>query len=388
MSRSFILEDDDKPVNRPLTRFRPVFSLRNGIYTPLERLRLRHPDASLYFRHPDAGYRALAAQYETLLPAAPPLGPEDNPTAEVQGYPTPRDAETITTDGLTPFELLDGIGDMIAADLELLRAAPAGGDFRSGTQLQSSEFVEDCRAMFHGFAPTLVGDADAFFIHRDARILPGVVLDGRDGPVVIDAGVQIGPSSYIAGPFYAGPEARLDNLHASGGCILGRHVRAGGEIGNAVMNDFSNKHHEGFLGHSVLGRWVNLGALTTTSDLKNNYGRIRIKVAEEFRPTGTEPRLLDVDTGRIKFGSVIGDCVKTAIGTMLNTGTVLDAGSNVFGGSPPAYLPPLRWGVKDPSSTYKPDRFLDDCRLIFARRGEAPGPTLAGFVAGLTSNHS
>ena len=234
----------------------------------------------------------------------------------------------------------------------------------------------------------IVGDPLQLFIHESAKILPGSVFDTRGGPIIIDRDVQISPFCYFEGPVYAGPGARLDNLRLTGGSVLGPGVRAGGEIENSIFDAFSNKHHEGFVGHSILGRWVNLGALTTTSDLKNNYGGVRLQIdnaypiAPDLVPLAaaggpgpdatTHPALLD--TGTIKFGSLIGDCVKTAIGTLLNTGTVLDAGSNVFGGSPPKYLPPLAWGLEGRS--YDRERFLADCAKIFARREQTPPDAL------------
>lgn len=94
----------------------------------------------------------------------------------------------------------------------------------------------------------------------------------------------------------------IDNARITGGCIIGHTCRIGGEVENSMIGNFSNKHHEGFLGHSFLGSWVNIGALATTSDLKNNYGFIRIKIGEE-----------QINTETIKFGSIIGDFSKIGI---------------------------------------------------------------------------
>src|SRR5690606_30883481 len=114
---------------------------------------------------------------------------------------------------------------------------------------------------------------------------------------------------------------------------------------------------DGFVGHSILGHWTNLGALTTTSNLKNTYGRIRLDVAGE-----------QVSTGRQFVGSLIGDHAKTAIGTMLSTGTVVGAGANVFGdGRPPRWIPPFAWGLSG-SEQMNVDGFLSIAGRVMPRR--------------------
>ena len=152
-------------------------------------------------------------------------------------------------------------------------------------------------------------------------------------------------------------------------------MRAGGEIENSIIGDYSNKHHEGFIGHSVLGNWVNIGALATTSDLKNNYGEVRL-VLPEGNPANSG--LKEVSSGTIKFGSILGDCVKISIGSMLYTGTVIDAGSNIFGGNPGKYMPPLSWGLN--GEKYDPERFIKDQKVIFQRRGQNPHPQMRNLV--------
>lgn len=185
---------------------------------------------------------------------------------------------------------------------------------------------------------------------------PGVVLDARHGPIWLDRAVEVRAFSRIAGPAYAGPHTVLlggpyDEVSA------GPHCKLHGEIEATVVLGYSNKAHDGFLGHAYLGQWVNLGALTTNSDLKNNYGSIRL-----WTPHG------EVDTGEMKLGCLLGDHVKTAIGTMLNTGTVVGAGSNVFGGMPPKYVPPFSWCTGASLQDYDVDRFLATAEVVMARR--------------------
>jgi hypothetical protein len=131
-----------------------------------------------------------------------------------------------------------------------------------------------------------------------------------------------------------------------------------GEIASSVFLGYANKAHDGFVGHSIVGHWVNLGAGTTTSNLKNTYGLVRLTAAGE-----------QIETGRLNVGTLFGDHAKTAIGTMLGTGTIISAGANVFGGPPPKYLLPFAWGVGGESMTE--EGFLRVAQRVMARRDVA-----------------
>ena len=162
----------------------------------------------------------------------------------------------------------------------------------------------------------------------------------------------------LKGPLYVGAGTLI-----AGGTVatssIGPMCRVRGEISKSVLIGFTNKAHDGYLGHAFVGSWVNLGALTTNSDLKNNYGTVKV-----WTPEG------DVDTGHIKVGCFLGDHVKTGIGTMLNTGTVVGAGSNLFGGTmPPVSVPPFSWGSGSRLTRYRLKDFLGTARRVMARRG-------------------
>jgi hypothetical protein len=125
-----------------------------------------------------------------------------------------------------------------------------------------------------------------------------------------------------------------------------------------VFLGYANKSHDGFVGHSVVGHWVNLGALTTTSNLKNTYGPVRLDIAGHR-----------IETGRQNLGTLFGDHAKTAIGTMLATGTVVSAGANLFGPpTPPRYVPPFAWGGQD-DARLTADGFLRVAERVMPRRG-------------------
>lgn len=201
----------------------------------------------------------------------------------------------------------------------------------------------------------VLGDAP-IVLGRNVALEPGTVLDASQGPIWLDDHVVVRAFSRLAGPLYVGPGSRLlgGAFEASS---IGPVCRVRGEVAESTFLGYANKAHDGFLGHALVGMWVNLGAFTTNSDLKNNYGAVRM-----WTPEGV------LDTGAIKLGALVGDHVKTAIGTLLNTGTVIGPGANIFGGSPPKHVPPFAWGGADPASHHDIDRFLDTAALAMGRR--------------------
>ena len=140
---------------------------------------------------------------------------------------------------------------------------------------------------------------------------------------------------------------------------IGPVCKVRGEVTDSVLVGYCNKAHDGHLGHAVLGRWVNLGAGTINSDLKNTYSPVRVRL-----PRG------DVDTGLLKVGSFIGDHVKTGIGTLLTTGAVIGAASNLFGGRmPPQCVPAFSWGEGAELGEHQVDKFLATAEIAMRRRG-------------------
>jgi UDP-N-acetylglucosamine diphosphorylase / glucose-1-phosphate thymidylyltransferase / UDP-N-acetylgalactosamine diphosphorylase / glucosamine-1-phosphate N-acetyltransferase / galactosamine-1-phosphate N-acetyltransferase len=191
-----------------------------------------------------------------------------------------------------------------------------------------------------------------------AAIEPGSAFDTSKGPIWLDHEAEVRAFSRLAGPAYIGPGSIV-----LGGAVeavsLGPMCRVRGELAESVCIGYVNKQHDGHMGHAYLGRWVNLGAGTTNSDLKNNYGTIRV-----WTPRG------EVDTGLVKMGSMIGDHVKTGIGLLLNTGTVIGAGSNLFGGAmPPTNVPPFSWGSGRELVEYRLDKFIEVAERVMSRRG-------------------
>jgi UDP-N-acetylglucosamine diphosphorylase/glucosamine-1-phosphate N-acetyltransferase len=197
------------------------------------------------------------------------------------------------------------------------------------------------------------------------RIMPGVVIGNHAGPVWIGAQTEIEPHTYLEGPLFIGPNCRIKTgTRFYGGCALGPHCRVGGEIFSTVMQGCDNKQHDGFVGNSVIGQWVNLGADTVTSNLKNDYSAVKVQVGRER-----------VDTGEQYIGLMCGDHTKTGINTMFNTGTVVGVAANVYGGGyPPRYVPSFVWGGAQGRQRGDLERTLDTARTVMRRRGHELTP--------------
>jgi UDP-N-acetylglucosamine diphosphorylase/glucosamine-1-phosphate N-acetyltransferase len=195
------------------------------------------------------------------------------------------------------------------------------------------------------------------------EVEPGVYVDVREGPVRLSEGVHVHGPARLVGPLFVGPGTRILGGHVAASTIGAVSV-VRGEVADSVLLGYTNKAHDGYIGHALVGRWVNLGAFTTNSDLKNNYGTVAVPTPDGKR-----------DTGLLKVGCFLGDHVKTGIGTLLGTGTVIGAGSNVFGGvMTPAFVPPFSWGVGSALGTHRLDKFFATAERAMARRGQRLTP--------------
>jgi UDP-N-acetylglucosamine diphosphorylase/glucosamine-1-phosphate N-acetyltransferase len=204
---------------------------------------------------------------------------------------------------------------------------------------------------------TIIGDRSRVLVDASAIIEPHVVFDVTSGPILIGAGTSVRAFTRIVGPCAIGRSSNIlgDRVH---GCSIGDHCNIRGEISETVVLGHANKVHDGFVGHSYLGRWVNLGAGTITSNLKNTYGPVMF-----WTPAGLR------DSGTLKLGTFFGDHAKVGIGMRLTTGTVVGAGANIYGSAmPPKYVPPFSWGEGDSLGTYRLDKFLEVTSRAMARR--------------------
>lgn len=198
------------------------------------------------------------------------------------------------------------------------------------------------------------------FLDEGAVVKPGCVLDAEDGPIYIGKNATIFPQATIIGPVSVGDMSWIKiGAQIYEATSIGPLSKVGGEVEGTIIHGYSNKQHGGFLGHSYIGAWVNLGADTNNSDLKNNYGTVRVTLGNE-----------QIDTGEQFVGLTMGDHSKSAINSMFNTGTVVGVSVNVFGhGFPPKYVPSFSWGAAgETSTTYNVERAISVARRVMARR--------------------
>ena len=213
----------------------------------------------------------------------------------------------------------------------------------------------------HLSAMALVGPADRLSIHESVRIDPYTVFDTLNGPITVASGAIIQPFTRIEGPCFIGKDTQLFRANLRGGVTIGPNCRIGGEVEESIVHGFSNKYHEGFLGHSYICEWVNLGAITSNSDLRNDYGEVHV-------PLGGDP----VATGQAKVGCFLGDHTRTGLGSMLNTGTAIGVMCNVLpaGLLLPKHVPSFTavlYGRVAPGFTI--EQLFSTARIVMGRRG-------------------
>ena len=215
----------------------------------------------------------------------------------------------------------------------------------------------------HLTTAALVGPVDQLCIHDSARIDPYTVFDTTNGPITVAAGAWVQPFTRVEGPSYIGPGTQLFRANIRGGVTIGPNCRIGGEVEASIVHGHSNKYHEGFLGHAYVGEWVNLGAITSNSDLRNDYGEVYV-------PIGGDP----VATGQAKVGCFLGDHTRTGLGSMLNTGTAIGVMCNVLPAGPllPKHVPSFTavlYGRVAPG--FPIDQMFATARIVMGRRGRA-----------------
>lgn len=204
----------------------------------------------------------------------------------------------------------------------------------------------------------MVGEEN-IVIGEAAVIKPGVVLDASTGPIVIGDGTMIMANATINGPVYIGKQCLIKaGAKIFEGTSIGDVCKIGGEVDGTIFSCHSNKQHDGFMGHSYIGEWVNIGAGTNNSDLKNNYSSVKMWCAGSIR-----------HTGRQFLGLVLGDHTKTGINTMFNTGTVIGFNCNFFSSEPPdKFVGSYSWGSSGSLERYALEKAMQTAEVVMERR--------------------
>ncbi len=207
---------------------------------------------------------------------------------------------------------------------------------------------------------TIIGDKNLVFLEEGAQVFAST-LNTLSGPIFIDKDAEIMEGSHVRGPFYLGEHSQLKmGTKVYGPTTIGPQSKVGGEVSNSIIQGFSNKGHDGFIGNTIMGEWCNLGADTNTSNLKNNYSNVRIwnYALKQY-----------ADTGLTFCGLIMGDHSKCSINTMFNTGTVVGVAANIFGGDfPPKHVPSFSWGGSESMTEYDLEKALQTAERVLARR--------------------
>lgn len=384
----FVLVDDRCGTFGPLTDLRPSFDLRAGLGTIAERLEAAvgrratavcvdpaiadvvH-DGNRTTTLPEGTYNALVVNGRLLTAAAARV-----PQGEIH----------TTSDGMF-------VAGWLSRDLlEKVWENPNQLRHIRGTRTVEARFASTPWDLTTSIASTLEEDITLFApdtrralrpdegqsfgahplaIHPSAMVGPCAVIDVSKGPVIIGPNVVVRPFAVLVGPcavLDGSSVAERALLKAS--TVIGPHCRAGGEIGGTIFQGYSNKSHDGHLGDSFVGEWVNIGAGTDNSNLLNTYGEVIVRL---------EPDGGLVRTGRQFWGSILGDHVKLAIGTRLMTGTTLGTGAMIASSkSPPTLVSRFAWvtDATDGAKHFRIDKFLETARAMMSRRGKAPSPAV------------
>jgi UDP-N-acetylglucosamine diphosphorylase/glucosamine-1-phosphate N-acetyltransferase len=198
-------------------------------------------------------------------------------------------------------------------------------------------------------------------ISKGVKIYPGVVLDAQDGEIFVDKAVTIEPFSFIKGPVYVGTNSAIKSgTKLYGPCSIGKYSRVSGEISHSLFHAYVNKQHDGFFGNSYVGEFVNIGADTVTSNLKNNYSKIKVKYKGN-----------NIDTGLQFLGSIFGDHSKIGINTMINTGSIFGVFSNIAGGGfQHKEVKSFSWNILGRAEKrYNIEQAIDTAKVVMGRRG-------------------
>ena len=400
-----VLLDDGRGQFGPMVDLRSSFDLRSGLLTTGERIAAIAGQAAVAAVVPEPMAAITAFRHPDLVVNEIPEG--DGPWLVINGrllQPPgdvslePGTAEVSARDGSIRRAVLDRAGlqsllDVIASndpeatlpesirlverDEPPLAEHPwdifTSAGSRITIDLGLIDRPEDHWMRLHG--GTVIGD-HPIRIARDAVLDPLVVLDAREGPIVVETGVRVGAHSVLTGPCAILDATRV-SAHASikANTVIGPGCRAGGEIGGTVFQGYSNKSHDGHLGDSWVGEWVNLGAATVNSNLLNTYGEVVVRLA---------PAESRIRSGRQFLGCILGDHVKTAIGTRIMTGSVIGTGAMIASAaSPPTFLERFAWLTDAGVRKYRLDKFLDTARVVMERREQKLDPALEARLQSL-----
>ena len=391
--RIAFFEDNGADGFAPIALTRPVFELLCGQFSLRERL-IRFLDVHEWgvFIRPylEQTYREFSP--EAFVNDCVWLGEEPTLLINARWLPSPESIEQLKTVGsdvagfcgeTLAFLVVDPFESSLLSNSEwsdpLLKIAGTRNAARADGKVVShpwdlidfnpEQLEADFRSCnFSGgqieFGPQIavLGDRQNVFVSPSADIDPFVVIDARNGSVSIGDGVKVQAYTRIEGPCHIGFESQLFRANVKAGTTIGPVCRVGGEIENAILHGYANKYHDGFLGHGYVCPWVNMGALSTNSDLKNDYSTVRVPLSGEA-----------IDSGSTKVGCFIGDHSKTAVCSLFNTGTSIGVMTMLLPGGEllPKFVPSFaRVWHGELDNKLNLEAALDTARTAMDRRGQ------------------
>jgi UDP-N-acetylglucosamine diphosphorylase/glucosamine-1-phosphate N-acetyltransferase len=229
---------------------------------------------------------------------------------------------------------------------------------------QKPAILEDFASLGRANEATLLPGAHVLapenvFLGTGVKVWPGAVLDAQNGPIIIEPGTEIRANAVLTGPTSVGPQCVIRTAaDIRENCSLGPGSRVGGEINNTIFLGNSSKQHYGYLGQTIVGEWVNIGAGATASNMKNTHGIVRM--ALQGKPESS---------GRQFLGSLIADHVKIGIGTLLSTGSVIGFASHVSMPRPAKFVPSFAWVTENGVERADFEKLEEIARGVMERRG-------------------
>jgi len=372
----------------PLAYSRPVFELRCGIYSFLERITLQYPDTevNLFCReylknltaesHPhsinetvsnDKGCLFINGRLLTSTPI-PIAGKEEIGICDdeiVYARLSRKNSEYITSEKLLNKDFIHELKKKVnvrTVDANLIQY-PWNLIHINKEQIISDfkTYVKDGSDLENKYKGVHFIMDSQIYIGKNTTIKPGAVLDAENGPIYIGDNVKINPNTVIEGPAFIDDDVVIKALsRINAGSNIGRVCKVGGEISNTIIQNYTNKQHDGFLGDSYIGAWVNLGAGTVNSNLTNLYGPIKVQQFDKI-----------IDTGQTFLGMIVGDHTKTAINTKITTGTIIGFACNILlTSTPPKFTPSFSWYSDNVTRAYDITRELQVAKRMMARRNK------------------
>jgi len=386
MRKIYIYENNEVLNLEPIVLTRPAFSLRCGAFTFFERIQKYFPDAEIaLIVRPELKYVT-----EELYP-----GLTVNPTQVEEGLWilgnvlwTKDDIEKISNNNyqfyynkgvLTAAYLRKDIGNnwlnMGGPVKDKILACPTISEIKSkvikylwDAVNSISDAINIDKVHFQSIKLENDSMGGNHFINKNdiyakptVQLSPGVVIDASNGPVILSDNVIVQPFSILQGPLYIGEGTIVQPHSFIRGSVIGPVCKIGGEISATIIHGLSNKVHYGFLGNSYIGQWVNFGAGTTNSNLKNNYTAVNVTVSGNV-----------IKTDELFIGLFAGDYATFAIGTTLNTGTNIGPGCNIVtSGFPPKRLSPFTWFLNGKHIKANETKFINSAEAMQGRRGKS-----------------